>query len=59
MCSPRGQLAAQALRQGLIQSSPPARKGHTMAGAGETERLRDVLTVARLASRGPRHPIQI
>lgn len=52
MYSPRGRLAAQALRQGLIQSSLPAGKGHT-------ERLRDVLTVARLASHGPRHPIQI
>lgn len=57
--SPRGRHAAQALRQASIQSSQSPGKGDTMAGAGEAERLRDVLTVTRLAGHVARNQIQV
>ena len=57
--SPRGQHAASGSNAGSHSVLTTTGKGDVTAGAGQAERLRDVLTVPRSASHVTRHQIQV
>lgn len=56
---PRGQHAAAGSNAGSHSVLTTTEKGDVTAGAGQAERLRDVLTVPRPASHVSRHQIQV